>query len=167
MAVSHQLQWWGWQRGCSCWWMPLQIRIWGFSLWRSDSWRYHHGTCKSHPQRCFMTPVLVFQDSLVKRPRRTCKSRWKTRDGRTGGPHSAASVVPGLPPPAPLSPPSQLHHLCSHPSFSWPNPSAPLALSELDEDIELCLHLLLKHLLPPAAVCSAGGDCYGCHVQAG
>lgn len=33
-----------------------------------------------------MTPVLVFQDSLVKRPRRTCKSRWKTRDGRTARP---------------------------------------------------------------------------------
>lgn len=33
-----------------------------------------------------MAPVLVFQASLVKRPRRTCKSRWKTRDERTGRP---------------------------------------------------------------------------------
>lgn len=166
MTVSHQFKRWGGREvaaGDGC------LFIWAFSLWRSDSQQYpwSHSTCKSHTQRCFMAPVLVFQDSLVKRPQRTCKSRWKTRAGRTGRLHSAVSVVPALPPPAPLSPPSQRHHLCSHPSFSWPNPSAPLAVSKLDENIELCLHLLLKHLLPPAAVCSAGEYCYWCHVQAG
>lgn len=81
-------------------------------------------------------------------PRRTCKSRWETRAGRTGRPIQLSP--PPLTPPFPLSPPSRRHHLGSHPSFSSPNPSAPPAVSALDEDAEPCLHLALEHLLPPA-----------------
>lgn len=67
-------------------------------------------------------------------PSRTCKSRQKTRDGRTGRPAQLSALSPFFSSPL-LSYWSQLCHLCCHQSFSLPHPSPCLSLSVLDEDI--------------------------------